>query len=156
MLPDDVYRSRLEAAIAGLRYWIPTVSDVAHATLDAGSGFWKLAVLPHAAGACPFELVLRQDQKHDIIIGGEAFEDLPTPNLEVFPQLADAIAEGHVVQCAWRSAVTGVESAVETIVTLADGREWSRCRFLTHMVDDHPDGFIATEHCFVPYRLGKR
>ena len=156
MLPDDVYRSRLEAAIAGLRYWIPTVSDVARVAEHTGDGYWKLSLVPHAAGACPFEFVLRNDQKHDVVIAGEVFEDLPTPSLEVFTHLADAIAQGRVVQCHWRSAATDIESAVETIVMLADGREWSRARYLTRMVDDNPDGFIATEHHFAPYRLGDR
>lgn len=155
MLPDDVYRSRLEAAIAGLRYWIPTVADVARATESEGPGYWKLSVVPDTDEACPFELVLRHDQKHDLVIGSETFEDLPTPNLEAFAPLAQAISDGRVVRCCWRSAMTDIESAVETIVTLADGREWSRVRYVTHLVDDNPDGFIATEHCYVPYRLGK-
>jgi len=29
MLPDDVFRSRLQATITALRYWAPSVADAA-------------------------------------------------------------------------------------------------------------------------------
>lgn len=155
MLPDDVYRSRLEAAIAGLRYWLPTVSDVATVTEAEGSGFWKMSVTPKAANACPFELVLRADQRHDLVIAGETFEDLPTKSLDIFVPLVEAIAEGRVVRCHWKSGATGAETAVETIVTLSDGREWSSARMLTPLASDNPDGVIAAARHFVPYHRRK-
>lgn len=151
MLPDDVYRSRLEATIAALRYWAPTVADVAEVAEAEGSGFWKMTVAPRAANACPFELVLRADQRHDLVIAGETFEDLPTKSLDVFVPLVEAIAEGRVVQCRWQSAATDAETAVETIVTLPDGREWSSARMLTSLARDNPDGVIAASRHFVPY-----
>lgn len=151
MLPDDVYRSRLQAAIEGLRYWIPTVSDVANVAEREGEGYWKIQVTPAAANACPFELVLRTDQRHDLVIGGETFEDLPTRSLDVFVPLAEAIAEGRVMQCRWLSAATGAQTAIETIVTLSDGREWSSARMLTPLASDHPDAVIAKARHFVPY-----
>lgn len=151
MLSDDVYRSRLEAAIAGLRYWVPTVFDVARVSESEGAGYWKIAVEPHAAHACPFELVLRADQRHDFVVAGEVFEDLPTKSLDVFVPLATAIAEGRVVQCHWRSAATGVESAVETVIYLADGREWSSAHMRNSFANEHPDAVIATQRHFVPY-----
>lgn len=154
MLPDDVYRSRQEAAIAGLRYWAPTVSDVASISESEGNGFWKISVTPDAANACPFELVLRSDQRHDLVIAGETFEDLPTKSLDVFVPLADAISQGRVVQCHWQSAATGAATAIETIVTLPDGREWSSARMLTRLASDNPDGVVAVTRHFVPYRRG--
>lgn len=152
MLPDDVYRSRLQATIEGLRYWIPTVADVAHVSEREGDRFWKMSVTPAAANACPFELVLRTDQCHDLVIGGETFEDLPTKSLDAFVPLVEAIAEGRVMQCHWTSAATGTQTAVETIVTLSDGREWSSARMLTPLASDNPDAVIASARHFVPYR----
>lgn len=155
MLPDDVYRSRLQAAIAGLRYWIPTVTDVAHVSESEGDGFWKMTAAPDAPNACPFELVLRADQRHDLVIAGETFEDLPTKSLDIFVPLVEAIAEGRVVQCHWKSAATDAKTAVETIVTLPDGREWSSARMLTRLASDNPDGVIADARHFVPYHRSK-
>lgn len=152
MVADDVYRSRLQATIAGLRYWVPTIADAARIEQTEEHDFWKLSVTPAVAAACPFELMLRSDQHYDIVVAGEMFEDQSVTSLELFLPLVDAIAAGRVIQRRTESVATGASLAVETRVALADGSLWSRRRSL-------PGGdLIATDDAaihdrhFLPYR----
>lgn len=121
MLPHDVFRARLEATIASLRYWVPTIADTATASETAGEGYWRIAVAPHVAQACPFALMLRADQMYDLVIAGETFEDRPISALDMFVPLATAIAEGRVVRRQTYAAASGRLIAEETIVDLGNG-----------------------------------
>ncbi len=58
MLPDDVFRSRLQATIMALRYWAPSIADAARLEDTETSDYWKIIVTPAMASACPFELIL--------------------------------------------------------------------------------------------------
>lgn len=128
MVADDVFRSRLQATIAALRYWVPTIADAAHVEQTESRDFWKIAVTPSTAGACPFELVLRADQHYDISIAGETFEDRPITSLDLFLPLVTAITAGRVVQRYTVSAATKAALSVETRVALEDGAIWSERR----------------------------
>lgn len=152
MISDDVFRSHLQATIAALRYWVPTIADAAHIEQTENHDFWKLAVTPNVRGPCPFELMLRADQHFDIMIAGETYEDQPIKSLAVFVPLVQAIASGRVVQRRTESLATGAELALETRVDIDDGQLWTARRVL-------PGGAaIASSHVeirdrhFLPYR----
>ena len=153
MSPDDAYLARLQAEIASLRYWVPTIADAAHVEDFDSPDYWKLAVIPHVAAACPFELLLRADQRYDVVIAGEAYEDLKIESLDLFVPLVEAIALGHVVQRDLASAATGQSHAIETVVTLAKGAPWRQRRVLAALPPDTgTDDIIVTERHFLPYR----
>lgn len=154
MLPDDVFRTRLEATAADLALWAESVHDAADVVVSDGPGFWRLAVTPHVAGACPFELLLRADQKMDMTVAGETYEDRPVPPLDRLPVFVRAIEEGRVVERHWQSLDTGTPAVVETIVSPATGEAWRDEHLL---VSERPATAPAPRLCkrdrhFLPYR----
>jgi len=153
MNPADAYLARLQATIASLRYWVPTVADVVrHEEFDSPD-YWKLAITPNIATACPLELLLRADEHYDISVAGEYYEDLPIHSLDMLVPLVEAIAMGHVVQRVTTSARTGVKQRVETVVTLGNGEIWRQHRELTPpSPHTEPDEMLVTVRHFLPYR----
>ena len=154
MVADDVFRSRLQAAIADLRQWGATVARSTHMEQTEGHDFWKLAATPLGAAACPFELVLRMDQKYDISIAGETYEDLPITRLDLFLPLVTAIAEGRVVQRHTLAAATAALLSIETRVTLDDGEIWSQRRDLADLPLLTADETLVSDRHFLPYARG--
>ena len=53
MLPDDVFRSRLQSTITALRYWAPSVADAARLEEAETSDYWKIIVTPAVAERLP-------------------------------------------------------------------------------------------------------
>lgn len=153
MTMDDRYRAKLQSVIASLRYWIPSINDVATVVEDDGGEYWQLGVEPHVSGGCPFEIVIRSDGFHDIIIEGETYEDQPSDNLDLFLALVEGISRGDVRRRLYHSCASGRVVAVETIVELGGGRTWSRRRDLVPF-DSHgeSDDLVITDHCYLPYR----
>lgn len=150
---DDRYRAKLQAAIAALRYWVPTISDAAHVTQSDGGAYWSLAAEPNVPGACPFELVLRTDGKHDIMIAGETYEDLPTDDLDLFVPLACAIARGNVIRRMTATAATGMPVMIETIVKLDGGNAWRNSRNLLAPGDPSATAdALIEDRRFLPYK----
>jgi hypothetical protein len=151
MVADDLFRSRLQATIADLRQWGATVSHATHMEQTEGHDFWKLAVTPLVHAACPFELVLRMDQKYDISIAGETYEDLPIGRLELFLPLITAIASGKAVQRHTLSASTEALLAVETLVPLPHGETWSKRREIAGAPNAPTDETLINDRYFLPY-----
>lgn len=154
MLPDDVFRAHLQSTTAELARWAESIRDVAGAVVAEGPGFWKLTVTPRTWGACPFELLLRSDQKLDITLAKETYEDRPMPSLDRFPVLVRAIADGHVVERHWRSLDTGALAIVETIITPSTGEPWRDHRLVTgdgHAAAPGPRLSMLDRH-FLPFR----
>lgn len=150
MIADDVYRSRLQATIASLKYWVPEIKDVAEVVEETERDFWKVRVDPRVAGACPFELMLRTDRKHDLIIAGELYEERPTGTLDVFLPLVEALAQGRVIQRRQFAAATIMPLSIDTIVTFADGTVWQAGRALGAAAA--PVESITRDRHFLPYR----
>ena len=145
MIQDDVYRHTLQGTIEGLRYWVPSIADVAHISEDGGPDFWHLQVAPKSTGGCSFEMLLRHDQHYDLVLADQSYEFLPVPSLAIFMPLAEAIIEGRVVQRRWSSTQTGALRAVETLIKLGDGSIWRE--------GSQPDeGCESRDHHFLPYR----
>ncbi len=153
MLPDDVFRSRLQTTITALLYWAPSIADAARVQEHETADYFKIAVTPFVAAGCPFELILYASQKYDLAIAGETYEDRPMPSLELFLPFVEAIADGNVVHRQWVSRLTGLERSTETLVTLADGYLWREMgghMGETPSLDD--DGTELRERQFLPYR----
>ena len=144
-MQDDVYRHTLQGTIEGLRYWVPSMSDVAHVSEGGGPEYWHLSVAPKTPGGCPFELLLRHDQHYDMVLAGQSYEFLAVQSLAAFLPLAQAIIDGRVVQRRWLSTQTGVVKGIETLIELPDGRVW-REGF------GGSDDSASHDHHFMPYR----
>lgn len=153
MSMDDRYRAKLQAAIASLRYWIPSISDVATMNESDNSDYWRLGVEPHVKGGCPFEIVVRSDGFHDIMIDGEVYEDQPSDDLDLFLAFAQGVARGDVIRRRFLTSAAEREVAVETIVALGNGRTWSRSRDLVALSKHGEIGdLIIADHRYLPYR----
>jgi hypothetical protein len=154
MLPDDVFRSRLQTTVTALQYWAPSIADAAHVEQDETGTFWKLSVTPGMPKACPFELILHYDQSYDLAIGEESYESLPIASFDMFLPFVEAVAAGSVVQRHWVSRLTGLERAVETLVMLPNGGIWQEGRdgALPSRPSLDDDGTELRERRFLPYR----
>jgi hypothetical protein len=153
MLPDDLFRSRLQTTITALKYWAPSIADAARIEETETGSFWKIAVAPLLAGACPFELILHFHQYYDVAVAEEAYEGLPLQSFDHFLPLVTAIADGRIVQRHWMSRLTGLERAVETLVMLPGDGIWREGRGASSQrpsLDD--DGSELRERCFLPYK----
>ena len=153
MLSDDAYTSQLQSTIESLRYWIPSVADAVRVEEIEAEGFWKIYVNPKTPGACPFELIFRADRHFDMVIAGETYEDLELTSFDYFLPLVEAIAEGRIVQRRRVSQATGRTYDIETIVTMRDGRTWSRKLRVAGLPDQaEADGLELQDRHFIAYR----
>lgn len=154
MLSDDVYRSKFDGALERIGRAADELSDVAEVETRRERSHFRLALQPRMRGACPLELLLRLDQRYDLQVGSESYEDCEVAAFEDFEALVRAVAAGRVVTRHYFSAATGSLRSVETIVTFPDGREWrKRHRFSPRAGDDDaPDGIVVKDRNFLPYR----
>lgn len=150
LLPDDVFRTKLDRTIAALRQWGQGVSDCAKVAEVQEKSHWWFVAIPHAPGACRFELVVHHNQKHDIAINHEPYEDRGVEELDRLLPMAEAIAAGNVFRRFRRSANTGAHLAIETIVRLPGDQLWQADRWL---VPGKPLGRTTLDdRWFLPYR----
>lgn len=149
LFPDDVYRNRLSDAISALETWAARQSDVAEINIASTPSYWKLTVTPEVRGACPFELVLRADQRFNAVIGPEVYEDKLIDKFEFFPMMVRAIATGNVERIEILNALTGMVDAVEMRLTLEDGWAWIGERRLSHRTSRRQDS--SEERRVFPY-----
>ena len=155
MLSDDVFRSRLMATIESIRYFVPSIADVAHCEEQSDSAYWKVAVAPRTPGACPVELILHSTQRYDIMVAGEAYEDRQIVSLDVFVPLIMAISEACVIERSWYSLGTGSRVARETLVTLPAGKKWTDSSGLS-LIAGIEDTLRHEDRHFLPYRREHR
>ncbi|WP_072395076.1 hypothetical protein [Hyphomicrobium sp. CS1GBMeth3] len=144
--PPDVARSvSIETTIEQLRYWVPTIADVA-STVEARDGqSWLLSIEPHIATACPVAIALKQNGRFDISVAGETYEDCALQSLDQLVRLLERIVEGDVIQRRWVSTATGVAADVETLVRLDEGVVWRS--------GSQPGGSAESrDRHFLPYR----
>ena len=138
--------SSLQATIEQLRYWMPTVADVAHIWESEGGGAWCFSLKPRAKGACPVSVMLGESGHFDLTIAGKTYEHCVLNQLDHLLPLIERITDGHVLQRHWASRATGVSLGVETIVSLGPGRVWRAGAIA-------PDGdAVSSDRHFVPYR----
>jgi len=153
MLSDDAIRSRLQATIESLRYWVPTISDVAVVKEREQGSSWTLALAPKVDNACPVELTLHPAQTFDLIVADEEYDGRTASSFDLVLPLIEAVTEARVVQRRWISLATGAERAVETIITLADGSTWRDGRTIEALADAIPrEAAERQDRHFLPYR----
>jgi hypothetical protein len=145
-MPEGLRSPLVEATIEQLRYWVPTITDVARVTEHRTDGEgWTLSIEPRAASACPVALTLKDSGRFDIVVAGKRYTDLALGKLDEIVNLLERIADGHVVQRRWVSTATGAEQAVETMVRLGSGLLWRD--------GPEPDGGAERrDRHFLPYR----
>jgi len=124
MLPDDVFRDRLEQTLVEVEKSIANMRNCAAVDVSASPRYWSVVVLPFLAAACPFELIIKADQKFSLKLAGEAFENRPVESFELFPHLVRAVEAGHVEKISKFDAMTETLVAIEMRVELERGWDW--------------------------------
>jgi len=152
MLSDDNFQKRLQHIIDAVEVWAAEMEPWADIELGFTDGVWHIVAVPHATTACPFEIVLRPDQKFDMTVGGEIYEDQPLDALTDIPQMVRAISNGRILIRRWESWTTGLEYNTETIIDIpgADEGRFERPNPDSPPVDDAE--LMATLRTFAPYR----
>lgn len=150
MLAEDLFRTRLAGLIAKLEDWAARYSETGSMDAKYGTGFWRVVARPSTPGTCPVTLVLRADQKFDLSLAGDLFEDRPIENFDIFPPLLEAVAQGRVERTHYTSALTGAPLGHETRVLLSDGGSWGerRMRSNAHAIDG---AIMENRQRFLPY-----
>lgn len=128
MYADDIFRRELSALTAKLAAWADGLRDAGTFDIREGSGYWSLRARPATPGACPLSLVLRNDQKYDLALDDQRFEDRPIEHFSFFSALAQAVGEGRIERKILSTAATGEPLFLEIIVLMADGQRWSERR----------------------------
>lgn len=127
---DDVFRAGLRSATESLTAWGKAVAPEAAIEIREAGGFWRLTARPKTKGACPLTLVLRNDQKFDLGLAGERFEDRDIEDFALFGAIARAVEQGRVEQVRSACAFTGAPRSIETRLIFEDGSVWSSARWL--------------------------
>jgi hypothetical protein len=124
MTADGLRGPSVEATIEQIRYWVPTVADVARVVEAREGDSWLLSLEPNLPSACPVAVALRQSGRFDISIAGETYEDRVLESLEHLVLLLERISDGHVIQRRWVSAATGQPHSIETLVIMGPDLLW--------------------------------
>ena len=125
MRANDAFRSELHAAIRDIGAWADGLTDVARVEISETAEHWRLRLSPHAASACPVEIVLSGDQTYDVMVSQETYEGRPLDSLAEIPRLLAAIAEGRVITRHWMTTATAARHSIATVIEMADGGVWS-------------------------------
>ncbi|MDQ8699314.1 hypothetical protein [Hyphomicrobium sp. LHD-15] len=143
---EGFHPAQVQATIEEIRYWVPTIKDVAHVFEGNEEGSWLLSIEPVIGSACPVAIALKENGRFDISIAGETYDDRVLATLDQIVLMLERIADGHVIQRRWVSSATGAHHAVETIVTLGPGLDWrGGPEPHAHVVERH-------DRHFLPYR----
>jgi hypothetical protein len=124
MLPDDVFRERLEQTLIELEAWAAEMRDCADIEISASEKYWRMSVQPHFPNACPFELLIHRNQTFDLALGGQHFENKPIERFDLFLKLVKAISAGRVDRIETRNTLTGVLIAIAMRVEITEGWDW--------------------------------
>ena len=151
MLSDDVYRTRFRAVVSEIEAWLETLRPVALVEVGRDEASWRASVDPHVPEACPFELMLRVDQRFDLTVGPETYEDQVIASLDIFVPLLKAIVAGRVVTRQHTTTATGTLTKIETIISLNDSAPWVGVRPL---IARPPEAGVHRDQHYVPYARG--
>lgn len=145
-ISEDLRQPSLTATIEQVRYWAPTIGDVAHISEHGEDGEgWILSIVPHAIAACPVSLALREDGRFDIVLAGETYPAFAFDSPDRIVPFLECIVAGQVLQRHWISTATGIPQGIETLVRLGAG-----LRF--HNGAEPVDGIEYRDRHFLPYR----
>jgi hypothetical protein len=148
MLSTDVFRERLERTLIDIEQWAAAVGDCADVGIAASEHYWRMVVVPNVDLACPFELIIKSDQKFGLKLAAETYEGRPIERFELFPALVRAVEAGRVDRIEKYNAMTDALAGIAMRVELAPGWDWIGDRRIAPAT-------AAEEwrtHRFLPYR----
>ncbi len=151
MLSDDVYRTRFRAVVGEIEAWLETLHLVARVEVGRDEASWRAAVEPHMREACPFELMLRVDQRFDLTVGSETYEDQVIASLDLFAPLLHSIVVGRVVTRQHTTIATGTLTKIETIIAPIDCQPWVGVR---QLISKPLQTVVHRDRHYVPYVRG--
>jgi hypothetical protein len=124
MQPLDVFTRAYESAVAGLDHWVDSQADVAQVEREQTSTFWRARLSPTTFNAAPVELIMHRNQRCDLSVGSETYENIVTGNPARWQLILEAIADGRALTHRWTTTATNTLTKIETVVTLADSTTW--------------------------------
>ena len=153
-LPDDAFRAQLRETLARIGTWGASVAEAARIETSEGDRYWRLEAAPAADHACPFELIVHDDQRFDLLVGPETYEGCPIGDVHMLLLLVEAIGDGRITTRCWVSRNTGAARSVETLIALAGGGTWRGNRLNEPLAAAiQAEDCEAQDRCYVPYRL---
>lgn len=148
MLPDDVFRDRLEKTLVEIETSVARMRDYAAVDVTATPSYWRVVVLPVVPEACLFELMITSKQTFSLKLAEETFENLPVEHFELFPHLVRSIEAGDVEKISKSHAMTDELFAIEMRVALGPGWDWRGERRIAKSLP----GEVWRTHRYLPYR----
>lgn len=142
---EGFHPSLVQATIEEIRYWVPTIKDVARVFEGSDDESWLLSIEPEIGAACPVAIALKENGRFDISIAGETYDDRVLATLDQLVLMLERIADGHVIQRRWVSSATGAHQGIETLVTLGAGLVWRGGSEADARLERH-------DRHFLPYR----
>ncbi|MBS0232641.1 MAG: hypothetical protein JSR99_04055 [Proteobacteria bacterium] len=124
MLPDDVFRDRLEQTLIEIETHITNTRECAAVEVIASPHYWRMVVMPFFPDTCPFELIVKADQKFSIRLADQTFEDRAIEDFGLFLKLLRAIEAGRVEKILKFNAMTEELVAIAMRVSLELDRDW--------------------------------
>jgi hypothetical protein len=153
MLPDDVFRVRLEETLIELESWAAAMRECADIEITASEQYWHMTVNPWLKRACPFELLIDSKQTFALALNAEAYDNAPIDQFDLFPKLARAIASGRVEKIETRNALTGILIAIAMRVEIAEGWDWIGHRIvLERSLDTLGQEEVCETSRYLPYQ----
>jgi hypothetical protein len=153
MLPDDVFRERLEQTLIGLEKWAKETRDCANIEIIASDRYWRIDVRPSFPGTCPFELLINANQTFDLSLDGEVYESRRIENFGLFLKVAESVTAGRIERIETRNALTSILIAIAMRIELADGFDWIGSRTVLkrarHLLEQDE---VRRAFQYLPYR----
>jgi hypothetical protein len=75
LMPESFHPSLVHATIEEIRYWVPTIKDVARVFEGNDDDSWLLSIEPTVVTACPVAIALKDNGRFDISIAGETYHN---------------------------------------------------------------------------------
>lgn len=141
-------RVNARALVEELRYWVPSVKDVALVQECQDGAGLRFFLIPSTPGACPVELLLRNDGLFDLEVGGISYEAQELGARTALIDLLEGITAGQVIQRRFYNPATGAPVGVETRIRLPDGSYW-RAGDMAEML---PGAMSVRDRHYLPYR----
>ena len=152
MIPDDQFETRRLGVSRELSEWADEFRDVISADKSSADNMLRFTVEPHAEGACPFEIGIRDDQRYDIAVGDQFFEDQAVEDFTLFAKLARAIGDGRVIRRELVSPLSGQLLFLQIIIGFAGSGCWLREKIVAERGDVDRSELIARDRHYVPYK----
>ncbi len=147
MIPDDVFRDRLEQTLVEIETHISNTRECAAVEVIASPHYWRMVVIPFFPATCSFELIIRADQKFSIRLADQTFEDRTVEDFSLFLKLLRAIESGRVEKILKFDAMTEKLVAIAMRLSLDSNHHWHG----EHRLAPVPPNEEWRTHRYLPY-----